>query len=323
MRLRLSNLDSPFAWELLVEWADEYPFVGYCCLGTVSRQPCGDTPVNDFITEMHEAIDGYPKEVHASKPLNIITTAKRTQVQSQFPGWLRSAGYQRVNHTRRPQRRVMEISKILSCLLPHPRHGLGHAVLYEAKNEQGLNIDEFLLKAYEAKDLDDAQEESVALIAQELLASQETIVKCMPICFNLPHSLTSNNNFQATQQRLPQHIALWITFDNGEQTLLPLGVNLNGCGSRPWVVNNLREQYHEQYEGKIIGAVSDFAWDYTRAWLGERMQRNFRGFPLLQTTDTVVLQPVPYGGVMAFSGRTETELFVLGSRRHVYAKGLC
>lgn len=77
-------------------------------------------------------------------------------------------------------------------------------------------------------------------------------------------------------------------FTNGDETILPLSIELLGGRSRPWIRQAAGVLVNDQV---LVGRGSSMAWDSDN--LGQPLQTLFDGFPLLYVTDSMLLQPCP------------------------------
>lgn len=103
----------------------------------------------------------------------------------------------------------------------------------------------------------------------------------MTVRSNIPRRYTSDNELAALRRGyIFQNFALYIVFEDGFKTLLPLAVDIIGCRAMPFMWD-----YYSKENRSFASWTDDD--------IGAALQEHFSGLPLLRVTDSTMLHNVP------------------------------
>jgi hypothetical protein len=175
---RLDELTSPFKYELLADSKDDDPFVGYRCPTPRTTFRYKFTTLQDFAADMYKRIGIDPLSKHSSKPVDRIMTTKQTDIRLEVPSYLDFRTYKRKAGGQRNVS-VLDISKRLQGLLPHPKGGIGLQPKFDSsgrwKNDPAKQTTGLDIQKQEMLEADTACMEALAIVADEILHSRPDV----------------------------------------------------------------------------------------------------------------------------------------------------
>ncbi|KAF2822522.1 hypothetical protein CC86DRAFT_410121 [Ophiobolus disseminans] len=176
---------SPFKWEYMAKWLDKKPFVGYRFPATGFQMYTTDS-IAGIARDMYLKLSSTSDTDLSLKPANAIQTTTATDIYEVLPDWLRldASDYKNASHNKPKPPTVLNISRLLSCLLAEPEAGTKHAAKKATTVKSSAKR---FARSVEFKVVEEARKAATAVVAQELVNAHPELIECIPVRFDIPN----------------------------------------------------------------------------------------------------------------------------------------
>lgn len=196
---------------------------------------------------------------HRDKPVDQAID-KTTNMLAEFPRHLNPASYSR-QATQIPTqiRPIIGFSKVLARQRGQLRHATtandpdpGFITVFpDYKPELETTLPSAPNMRRNMKEMADARDAGICLVARELIRSHQQISICLPTRFN-QHQIALGTEATRPSTQVTPHYAIWVRFTDGTDIILPVALHIIGRSNQPYTFSRNPETLDNPWDSSQL-----------------------------------------------------------------------